>query len=100
MRYLDVVTAISGALAEIPARWRKFRRGSWSEERGYAKNKINNHLVRFLNLAEQIEENNIDLPWLQQLENTDNLFPHLDYRLFQSLDETIPVEKKQLTGVL
>ena len=66
----------------------------------YAKNKINNHLVRFLNLAEQIEENNIDLPWLQQLENTDNLFPHLDYRLFQSLDETIPVEKKQLTGVL
>ncbi|MGI5823892.1 MAG: 1,4-alpha-glucan branching protein domain-containing protein, partial [Dethiobacteria bacterium] len=65
----------------------------------YAENKINNHLVRFLNLAKQIEANNIDLSWLQQLEDTDNLFPHLDYRLFQSLDETIPVEKKQLSEV-
>ena len=65
----------------------------------YARRKITSHLVRFISLEKQIEGNNIDLSWLQQLENADNLFPHLDYHLFQNLDETVAVEKKQLTGV-
>lgn len=66
----------------------------------YAKARVTSHLVRFLKLERQIWENNIDLSWLRHLEATDNLFPHLDYRLFQSLNETVPVEKDKLTGVI
>jgi 1,4-alpha-glucan branching enzyme len=66
----------------------------------YAQSRITSHLTRFFQLEKQIWENNIDLPWLQRLEATDNLFPHLDYRLFQSLEDTIPVEKDKLTGIV
>ncbi len=57
----------------------------------YARARITSHLLRFLSLEKQIKENNVDLSWLQQLKAVDNLFPHLDYHLFQSLDETVPV---------
>ena len=66
----------------------------------YAVSRITSHLIRFLKLEKQIWENNIDVSWLHHLETTDNLFPHLDYRLFQSLKETIPVEKDKLAGII
>jgi 1,4-alpha-glucan branching enzyme len=65
----------------------------------YARSRVTSHLVRFLKLERQIWENNIDVSWLRHLEATDNLFPHLDYRLFQNLKETVPVEKEKLTAV-
>ncbi|HAA35101.1 MAG TPA: DUF1957 domain-containing protein, partial [Firmicutes bacterium] len=65
----------------------------------YARSRVTSHLVRFLKLERQIWENNIDVSWLRHLEATDNLFPHLDYRLFQNLKETVPVEKERLTAV-
>ncbi|NMB40857.1 MAG: DUF1957 domain-containing protein [Firmicutes bacterium] len=65
----------------------------------YAVSRIKSHLTRFLKLEKQIWEDNIDLPWLRHLEASDNLFPHLDYRLFQNFKETIPVEKDKLTNI-
>ncbi|MDO9534706.1 MAG: DUF1957 domain-containing protein [Bacillota bacterium] len=66
----------------------------------YAKSRLMSHLIRFLKLERQIWENNIDISWLRHLEATDNLFPHLDYHLFQSLNETIAVEKDKLMGAV
>ena len=66
----------------------------------YARTRITSHLLRFFDLVKQIKENKIDQAWLQQLKTVDNLFPHLDYRLFQNLDETVPIEKSRLSSVL
>lgn len=65
----------------------------------YAKSRITSHLIRFLKLERQIWENKIDVSWLRQLETADNLFPHLDYHLFQNLEQTVAVEKDKLVEV-
>ena len=65
----------------------------------YAKSRITSHLIRFLKLERQIWENRIDVSWLRQLEATDNLFPHLDYHLFQNLEQTVAVEKDKLAEI-
>ena len=65
----------------------------------YAKSRITSHLLRFLKLEQQIWEDRIDVSWLRRLEAADNLFPHLDYHLFQNLEQTIAVEKDKLTEV-
>ncbi|MGI6318444.1 MAG: DUF1957 domain-containing protein, partial [Firmicutes bacterium] len=65
----------------------------------YAKSRITSHLIRFLKLERQIWENRIDVSWLRQLEATDNLFPHLDYHLFQNLEQTVAVEKDRLAEI-
>ncbi len=64
----------------------------------YARSKAVSHLERFLKLERQVRQNGIDVSWLRDLEATDNLFPGFDYRLFQSLDDTIAVEKSALKG--
>ena len=66
----------------------------------YALSRVTGHLTRFFKLEKQIWENNIDVSWLRRLESTDNLFPHLDYHLFQRLEDTIPVEKETLSGTV
>jgi len=58
----------------------------------YARQRASGHLVNFRSLLRMIRENKIDGTWLQQLEEYDNIFPHLDYRLFQSLEATLPQE--------
>jgi 1,4-alpha-glucan branching enzyme len=58
----------------------------------YARNRVKNHLIRFRELIRQIKENAIDPHWLGELEQTDNLFPHLDYRLYRNMETTVPVE--------
>jgi 1,4-alpha-glucan branching enzyme len=58
----------------------------------YARRRLIGHLVNFRALRRMIQEGKIDESWLQQLEDYDNLFPHLDYRLFQSLETTAPQE--------
>ncbi len=58
----------------------------------YAENRAHDHLVRFRRLVEQISSGNIDVQWLEKLENVDNLYPHLDFRLFQKQETTVPVE--------
>ncbi len=62
----------------------------------YAETRVSKHLLRFLALDRQIREEKIDLPWLRSIAAADNLFPELDYRVFQSLESTVPVEKGEL----
>ena len=65
----------------------------------YAKSRITSHLLRFQKLEQQIWKDRIDVSWLRQIEAADNLFPHLDYHLFQNLEQTVAVEKDKLTEV-
>lgn len=65
----------------------------------YAVARVSKHLERFLTLERQISENNIDLPALRAIAAADNLFPDLDYRVFQSLESTVPVEKEDYEEV-
>ncbi|MCX5697377.1 MAG: DUF1957 domain-containing protein [Candidatus Omnitrophica bacterium] len=49
----------------------------------YAVRRTKEHLLRFTNLYEQIKSNNIDEPWLKDIEYKDNIFPEIDYRVHQ-----------------
>lgn len=62
----------------------------------YARARQTSHLTRFLKLERQIRKNNIDTSWLKKLENADNLFPQLDYHLFQQMAGTVPIERDTL----
>ncbi|HQD51650.1 MAG TPA: DUF1957 domain-containing protein [Bacillota bacterium] len=66
----------------------------------YARSRAENHLIRFRSLARQINEGTIDPAWLSALEQADNIFPHLDYRLYQSFESTVPVELTAGAGML
>lgn len=46
----------------------------------YAKRRVKDHLLRFIALHDQLTSTSIDEPWLQNLEQIDNLFPAVDYR--------------------
>ena len=56
----------------------------------YARGRAYSHLARFFNLSRQIRDGSIDEKWLKQLQETDNLFANLDYRLYQSMESTVP----------
>ena len=56
----------------------------------YARGRAYSHLARFFNLSRQIRDGSIDEKWLKQLQETDNLFANLDYRLYQSTESTVP----------
>jgi 1,4-alpha-glucan branching enzyme len=49
----------------------------------YAVKRFKGHLLRFLRLSDEIRSRQIDEVRLKELEETDNLFPALDYRRFQ-----------------
>jgi 1,4-alpha-glucan branching enzyme len=63
----------------------------------YARSRAESHLVRFRTLARQIDEGAIDAEWLKGLEEADNVFPQLDYRLYRDFKTTVPVD---LAGVV
>ena len=46
----------------------------------YARQRVTQHLLRFIHLHEQLTTTRIDEPRLRELEETDNLFPEVDYR--------------------
>jgi 1,4-alpha-glucan branching enzyme len=46
----------------------------------YAKRRVKDHLLRFIALHEQLTSTKVDEPWLEGVENTDNIFPQVDYR--------------------
>jgi 1,4-alpha-glucan branching enzyme len=48
----------------------------------YAEKRFREHIVRFQTLADQVRNGAIDEGWLQSLEEQDNLFPALDFRVF------------------
>ncbi len=59
----------------------------------YARQRAEDHLVCFRRLHEQLYSNRIDQDFLSRLQEKNNLFQHLDYRLFtpQALTDKVPV---------
>ena len=49
----------------------------------YAVRRTKEHVLRFTRLYEQLTQNRIDDRWLSEIEQRDNLFPELDYRVYQ-----------------
>ncbi|MFU0825155.1 glycoside hydrolase family 57 protein [Clostridium sp.] len=50
----------------------------------YAIKRINIHVDRFNKLYEQITKASIDGRWLSSIEELDNIFPNIDYRIYKS----------------
>lgn len=50
---------------------------------GYARQRVETHLLRFTALYEQLCAGKIDEPALVHLEGTDNIFPHINYRYWR-----------------
>ena len=50
----------------------------------YAVKRTKDHCFRFTRLYEEILGNHIDAGWLGEIENRDNIFPDIDYRVFRS----------------
>src|SRR5262249_11191917 len=49
----------------------------------YAVRRTREHLLRFNKLYDQIKDARVDETWLSMVENRDNLFPEIDYRVYQ-----------------
>jgi 1,4-alpha-glucan branching enzyme len=49
----------------------------------YAYKRTKDHIERFTRIYEQINSNCIDEPWLADIEYKDNIFPDLDYSVYQ-----------------
>lgn len=49
----------------------------------YATKRTKEHLSRFTRLYEDIRANTIDDIWLSDIENKDNIFPDIDYHIYQ-----------------
>lgn len=54
----------------------------------YARERVEDHLVRFNRLLEQIYNGRIDSGWLTKLKEKDHIFPHLDYHIFAPQQRT------------
>jgi 1,4-alpha-glucan branching enzyme len=48
----------------------------------YAVKRTKGHLLRFRKLYDDIRRESIDTDWLSDVENKDNIFPEIDYRLY------------------
>ncbi len=48
----------------------------------YATRRFNEHIIRFTKLYEDLKLGTVDVPYLVDLEGKDNIFPHVDYRLY------------------
>ena len=48
----------------------------------YATRRFNEHTVRFTRLYEEIRAGKVDEDHLADIEAKDNIFPHVDYRIF------------------
>jgi 1,4-alpha-glucan branching enzyme len=46
----------------------------------YARKRVKDHLIRFIALHDQLTNTGVNEAWLKQIENSDNLFPELNYR--------------------
>jgi len=51
---------------------------------GYARQRVRDHLLRFISIHEQLTTTRVDERWLSQIEATDNVFPDIDYRYWMT----------------
>jgi len=49
----------------------------------YARKRVKDHLIRFIALHDQLTSTGVNEAWLKQIENSDNLFPELNYRYWE-----------------
>lgn len=52
----------------------------------YAVRRVNNHVERFNRLYEDITKNSIDSKVLSQMEERDNIFPNINYKIYKKLN--------------
>jgi 1,4-alpha-glucan branching enzyme len=50
----------------------------------YATRRINEHILQFTRLYDDLRSAKVSEPFLSDLETRDNLFPHMDYRIYAS----------------
>jgi 1,4-alpha-glucan branching enzyme len=50
----------------------------------YATRRINEHILRFNRLYDELRAGCVSEPWLADVEAQDNVFPDLDYRIYAS----------------
>lgn len=53
----------------------------------YAISRTRSHLLRFNKLYEDINKSRIDSGWLDKVEQIDNIFPSIDYRVYRGCEE-------------
>lgn len=49
----------------------------------YAVKRVNNHVDRFNKLYDSITRDTVDLKYLSRLEELDNIFPNIDYKIYK-----------------
>ena len=48
----------------------------------YAKRRVKEHILNFLDLTEAVKKNNINLEKLEKIEEKNNIFPEIDFRVY------------------
>jgi 1,4-alpha-glucan branching enzyme len=51
----------------------------------YAVRRTRSHLLRLNKIYEDVKSEKIDSGWLQKVEEIDNIFPNIDYRIYRPL---------------
>jgi 1,4-alpha-glucan branching enzyme len=51
----------------------------------YAVRRTRSHLLRLNKIYEDVKSEKIDAGWLQKVEEIDNIFPNIDYRVYRPL---------------
>lgn len=51
----------------------------------YAVRRVNTHVERFNKLYEDITKNSIDIKWLSNVEEIDNIFPNINYEIYSEI---------------
>lgn len=49
----------------------------------YAENRLNAHIENFNKLYEQLIDENIDMEWLKKIEEIDNIFKNINYKIYR-----------------
>jgi 1,4-alpha-glucan branching enzyme len=50
----------------------------------YATRRVNEHILRFNRLYEELRAGRVTEPWLADVEAKDNVFPDVDYHIYAS----------------
>ena len=67
------------------------------QAKDYATERFQEHVARFEKIADMIENNNINEAELKEIEDIDNCFPLIDYRVYLPIEEgVIPQQEKKL----
>ena len=60
----------------------------------YAVRRTRSHLKRFNKLYDEILQGSIDRVWLEKVEKIDNIFPNIDYQVYQPIEQPVKLGRK------